>query len=280
MIRRGAFSIIQEHYARYLRIHVLRVPEALGWNGQYQRFSGEGIFLPRPNPTEERCPDVLYLLSGQALKQHPDIECIVGAEVDLLAPMGVKEVRAIEAHRLGDQGSVGLIGRSSYRCRDSAKELGQFPRTQREPGDDAEGAASAALDCPEQIRIQALVDDAHDPIGRDDLGLEKSCGASAVALGPATEAATLYQPGHANRAAATALHVPPTSSGHHLIRIGPERSGTDAHRRLWCLLGMAALGDEVIVYRDRVHPTRPDQQRIRCIGRTLVAMSAAFDDQA
>src|SRR5258708_17854466 len=279
MIRRGAGSIIQEHYARYLRIDVLWIPEALGWNGQYQRFSGEGVFRPRPNPTEELRPDILCLLSGQTLKQHPNIDCVVGAEVDLLAPVGIKEVCAIEAHHLGDQRPVSLIGRSSYRSRDCAKELGQFPRAQGKPGDDAEGAASADLDCPEQIRIQALVDDAHAPIGRDDFGLGESGGASAGALGPATEAASLYQSGHANRAAAAALHIPPALSGHHLVRIGPKRSGTYAYRGLWCLLALAALGDEFIVQRNGVHPPRPDQHRIAAIGRALVAMSAASDDQ-
>src|ERR1700728_3744566 len=153
MIGWRAFSIIPEYHARYLLIHVLRVPEALGWNGQYQRLSGEGIFLPRPYPTEERRPGVLCLLARQTLKQHSYVECIVGAEVDLLAPVGIKQMRAIKAHRLADQSSVGLIGRGSNRRGNGAKELGQFPRAQRESRDDTEGAASAALDCPEQIRI-------------------------------------------------------------------------------------------------------------------------------
>jgi hypothetical protein len=68
MVGRGAFSIVKKYYARDLRIHELRVPEALGWNGEYQRFSGEGIFLPRPNPTEEGRPSIRSLLSGQTLK--------------------------------------------------------------------------------------------------------------------------------------------------------------------------------------------------------------------
>ena len=41
----------------------------------------------------------------------------------------------------------------------------------------------------------------------------------------------------------------------------------------------AALRDERVVQRDAVHRARPDQQRVGGIGRALVAVAAAFDDQ-
>ena len=41
----------------------------------------------------------------------------------------------------------------------------------------------------------------------------------------------------------------------------------------------ASGADERVVHGDGVHPPRPDQQRIRRIGRALVAVAAALDDQ-
>src|SRR5258708_17390232 len=43
---------------------------------------------------------------------------------------------------------------------------------------------------------------------------------------------------------------------------------------------LASLGNERGMHRDIVHVPRPNQKRIRRVGGTLVAMAAAFDDQA
>ena len=38
-------------------------------------------------------------------------------------------------------------------------------------------------------------------------------------------------------------------------------------------------GTKLIVQGDGVHGTGPDQKRIRCVGRALIGMAAAFDRQ-
>jgi len=46
------------------------------------------------------------------------------------------------------------------------------------------------------------------------------------------------------------------------------------------LLARAALPDEGVMQADVIHLSRPDQQRICCVGSALVAVPAAFYDQA
>ena len=72
---------------------------------------------------------------------------------------------------------------------------------------DAEAAAAAALQRPEQIGVAAGVGDPHLAVGGDDFGFEQARRRQAVALREAAEAAALHQAGDADGHAAAPLHV-------------------------------------------------------------------------
>ena len=100
--------------------------------------------------------------------------------------------------------------------------------------DDAEAAAAAALQAPEQIGVAAGVGDAHRAVGGDDLGFQQAAGGQAPGLGEAAEAAALHQPGDADRHAAAALDVAAALRRDRVVDLRPERAGADrdrAHRR-------------------------------------------------
>ena len=61
------------------------------------------------------------------------------------------------------------------------------------------------------------------------------------------------------------------------VRLHPECSGADRHRRLRLHGVLASIRHERIVHLDVVHVARPDQQRVGRVGRALVAVAAAFD---
>ena len=76
-----------------------------------------------------------------------------------------------------------------------------------QPRDDAQTAAAAALERPEQFRIAAGVGDAHLAVGGDDLGLQQAGRRRAEALREAAEAAALNQSRDADVGAAAALDI-------------------------------------------------------------------------
>ena len=120
---------------------------------------------------------------------------------------GLSSRLAVEADDLADQPAErGVRGRLD-RHEHGAEELRQIVRPQREPGHDAEAAATAALDRPEQVRIRAGVGDPHRAVGGDDLGFQQARRGHAVGLREASEAAALDQAGDAHGQAAAALDV-------------------------------------------------------------------------
>ena len=224
-------------------------------------------------PVEERLPHGGGSVAVEALEHHGDAQDVVAAEGDLLAPLRIEELLAVEGDEALDQLAVGGIGLGSHVHEHGAEELGQLARPEREPRDDAEAAAAAALQGPEQVRVGAGVGDAHRAVGRHHLGLDQAGGGHAVALGEGAEAAALDQAGHAHRGAAAALHVA-AGLGDRVVGVQPHHAGTQRHRRLRAIA--AALADKGVVQLDAVHGARPHQQRIGCVGRPLIGVAAAL----
>ena len=77
---------------------------------------------------------------------------------------------------------------------------------------------------------------------------------------------------------AAALHVAPCASRHRLVDVQPDRAGADRDR--WYRRGVRSLGGEGVVNGDDVHPSRPDQERIRRTGGAKIAVTAAFHHEA
>lgn len=160
-----------------------------------------------------------------------------------------------------------------------AEEVRQVMGAQREPGHDAEGAAIAALQRPEQVRMGAGVGDPHGAIGGDDLGFQQARRGQAVSLREAAEAAALDQARHADGQAAAALDVAAGLGRHRIVDVPPDRTRLDRDRRLRRESTGAPGADKRVVQGDPVHPPGPDQQRIDGIGSALIAVTAALDDQ-
>src|SRR5690606_19233163 len=97
--------------------------------------------------------------------------------------------------------------------------------------DDAEAAAAAALERPEQIGMTLRVDDAHGAVCGDDFGFEQAGGGGAEALGKAAEAPALDQSGDADRSAAAALHIAAAARGDGGIGVAPHGTGAEADGR-------------------------------------------------
>ena len=88
--------------------------------------------------------------------------------------MVVEEILAIEADELADQAPIGIIGRRFDREVGGAEELGKIVRAHRHLAHDAEAAASAAFQRPEQIGIGACIRDSNLAVGGDDFGFEQA----------------------------------------------------------------------------------------------------------
>jgi hypothetical protein len=147
-------------------------------------------------------------------------------------------------------------------------------------GHDAEAAATAALDRPEQVRVGAGVGDPHGTVGGDDLGLEQARRGRPVSLREAAEAAALDQAGNAHGEASAALDIAARLGRDGIVDLPPDRSCLDRDRRVRLLPPGASRRDERVVQGDRVHPPGPDQQGIRRIGGALVAVAATLHDQS
>ena len=126
----------------------------------------------------------------------------------------------------------------------------------------------------------ASIGDPHRTVGGDDLRLEEPRRRQAVGLREAPEAAALNQPGDADRRAAPALNVAPSFGGHALVDGHPGGAGLDRHGGLRDLGSLTPRAHERVVQSDPVHRAGPDQQRIRGAGGSLIAVTAAFHDQA
>ncbi len=61
------------------------------------------ILRPRLHPVEERSPDLSDLRTVESLARHTELKSVVRLKVDVLAPMRIKELVAIEADEALDQ---------------------------------------------------------------------------------------------------------------------------------------------------------------------------------
>ncbi len=156
----------------------------------------------------------------------------------------------------------------------------QLVRPQREPRHDTEAAATAAFEAPEQIGMRAGIRDARDAVGCDHFGFEESGSGPAVVFRKTAEAAALDESSHADRSATAALDVTAGAGGDGLVGLQPDGPGANAHRRLRLEFSRATLANERIVHHDVVHGPRPHKERVGRVGRPLVTVPAAFDDQA
>ena len=100
---------------------------------------------------------------------------------------------------------------------------------QRQPGDDAEGPASAALEGPEQVRVLDRVGDAHRPVRGDDLRLQQVRRGGAETLREAAETTALHQAGDTDGRAAPALHIAAPDGSDRMVGVHPDRAGAHAH---------------------------------------------------
>src|SRR5215469_11992396 len=98
---------------------------------------------------QKRLPDLPCLLGTQARRIHFDLERVVWPYMDLLTPMLVEEMIAIEGDDIADEAAVRIIGGRFDRDVCCAEKLGQLVRAHRHPAHDTEGATSAAFQSPE-----------------------------------------------------------------------------------------------------------------------------------
>ena len=98
--------------------------------------------------------------------------------MDLLTPMLVEEMIAIEGDDVADEAAVRIIRGRFDRDVCRAEKLRQLVRAHRHPAHDTEGASSAAFQSPEQIGIVAGIGDSNLAVGGDDFGFEQAarCG--------------------------------------------------------------------------------------------------------
>ena len=71
-----------------------------------------------------------------------------------------------------------------------------------------------------------------------------------------------------------------TLGRHFIVDMHPDRTDADRDSRLRRLHRPTSLRDEGVVQGHRVHVPGPDQQRIRRVGGTEIAVAAALDDEA
>jgi hypothetical protein len=189
--------------------------------------------------------------------------------------MRIEDRLRIEFHDLADEATIGVVGVRLDRREHPAEKLGQRVRLEGDAGDDAEPAA-AAFERPEEVRIRACVGDFDVAVRGHDLRFDQARRSEAIALGVTAEAAAKDKAGNSHRHAAAPLHVAPAFGGHLIVRLGPDRAGLDRNSRLRLGASFAARAEEGVVHHDRVHVTRPDQEGVGGVRRSLVAVGAAL----
>src|SRR5271154_5266286 len=197
---------ICEHGLGPMRFPPLDVPEVPRWYARDDHRKLERISFGRlPDPVQEGPPDLFRLRRVQADRDHLDLERVIGPEARLFPPVIVKETLAVEAHKLTDQAPIRIIGRRLDREADHAEILGKVVQLERNSTDDAEGAASAAFQRPEEIGVGACVRDPDLSVSGDDFRLEQAGRRRSIVLRETSEAAALQQPREAHGRASTAL---------------------------------------------------------------------------
>ena len=134
-------------------------------------------------PVEERLPDACLLRCVEALAHQRDLQRVVRPDGNALPPVGIEQAVGVEVDESTDQSPECRIGSCLDLCADRAERRGKLVGSQREFRQDAEAAAAAALDGPEEVRIVAGVDGADGAVRGDDLGLQQRRGRHAEALG-------------------------------------------------------------------------------------------------
>src|SRR5262249_23928432 len=94
------------------------------------------------------------------------------------------------------------------------------------------------------------------------LSFEQAAGGGSIVLRVIAKASALNQATKAYREATSPLNVYPSLSGDRVVRLYPDRAGSDRHRVLRLHRMLAPQRHERVMHLDIVHVTCPDQQRI------------------
>ena len=171
---------------------------------------------------EKRLPRGAGLILRQPLKYHQDLEAVARLGRHQFAPVRIEEVDSVEVDELCEEAAKGVVRVRVDREAHDTKVLRQLMGGQCQPRHDAERAAAAALQRPEQVGLLEVADDADPAIGGDDFRLDQAGGSAAEALGETTKAAALHQTRHSHRSAPAALDVTPGADTHRLISVQPH----------------------------------------------------------
>src|SRR6266487_754400 len=126
------------------------------------------------DPVEKWAPNTLRLLAVQPLEHHGNRDGVTGIKTNLLAPVAIEQVVAVETNDPSRQLAESGIRRGLDGSENSAEIIGQLPRPECDSGDDAQTAPAPAFESPEQIRIRAGIGDSHSAVGRDHLGFQQT----------------------------------------------------------------------------------------------------------
>ena len=203
------------------------VPEPAARRSRNSRRRNDVEVLRRcGDPIEERTPSGLRLIPAEALKDHLDPQTPASLQAELLAPLRVEDRLCVEVERLRHKPAISLVGRRVDRRNHRADDLGKLVRPERHARHDAE-AAAAALDRPEEVRVQAGVGELDVAVGGHHLGLDEIGGGRAEGLGQAAKAAAVDEAADPDGQAASTLHVAPGLAHHLLIDASPDRARFD-----------------------------------------------------
>src|SRR5208282_2682621 len=165
---------IGESQLRPMLFPPLYVPHVLRRQASDNHPPFDRIRLRRTrHPVQKRLPDLFRLPCVQSLREHADDELVVGIHARLLSPMVIEKMLRVETHELADQALVVII-----RCRldrevGGPEELRKVVSTHCHLTHHAVAAASAAFQCPEQIRVSTCIRDTYLAVRRDYFGLQQ-----------------------------------------------------------------------------------------------------------
>ena len=133
--------------------------------------------------------------------------------------MRIEEAGGIEFEEAREEPAERIVGARLDLAPGGAEELRQLVRAQREARDDAPAAAATTLECPEEIRMRALIHGERAAVGSHHFRFQQPRGRGAEGLGEAAEAAALHQPRNTDAGAAAALHIVARACGHGAVEI-------------------------------------------------------------
>src|SRR5215471_18069204 len=100
---------------------------------------------------------------------------------------------------------------------------------QRHLAHHAEGAATPALQRPEEIGICACISDPDLAVCRHYLSFEQAAGGGSIVLRVTSKASALNQAAEAYREASSPLNVSPSLGSDRVVGLYPYRAGSDCH---------------------------------------------------